>query len=91
MLLVTIDVISGSLTPAQKQNLISGFTDVAVNVDGEEARELTWVRLNEAKAHLWAIGGKPVQIDRSVTGRLSRSIRDREPIQPDFLALHGRA
>ena len=61
MPLVTIDVIKGVFTPAQKKDLISKVTEAMVRVEGENMRPVTWVRINEFESGDWAIGDKPLQ------------------------------
>jgi 4-oxalocrotonate tautomerase len=58
MPLVTIDVIKGVFTPAQKAELITHVTEAMVKVEGENMRPVTWVRVNEFESGDWAIGGK---------------------------------
>ena len=57
MPLVTIDVIEDVFTPAQKEDMIQRVTDAMVAVEGENMRQVTWVRINEVKGNDWAIGG----------------------------------
>ena len=57
MPLVTIDVIKDVFTPAQKQDMITRVTDAMVEVEGENMRPVTWVRINEVAQGDWAIGG----------------------------------
>jgi 4-oxalocrotonate tautomerase len=58
MPLVTIDVIKGVFTPEQKKKLIEKVTDAMVEVEGENLRPVTWVRINEFESGDWAIGGQ---------------------------------
>lgn len=91
MLLVTIDILSGTFTTAQKQSLIHRITEAAVDVDGPVMRELTWVRLNETDPGQWAIGGRPMAApDVRGDSFAVQPISDREPIHPDFSGLDGR-
>jgi 4-oxalocrotonate tautomerase len=59
--LVTIDVIKNVFTPKQKQDLISKVTAAMVEVEGENMRGVTWVRINEFESGDWAIGGKALK------------------------------
>jgi len=59
--LVTIDVIKDVFTPKQKQDLISKVTAAMVEVEGENMRGVTWVRINEFESGDWAIGGKALK------------------------------
>ena len=58
MLLATIDVLENALTPDQKGRLIEKITSALVEVQGENIRPVTWVRINEFEAGDWAIGGQ---------------------------------
>ena len=60
MPMVTIDVIKDVFTPEQKQALISKVTEAMIEVEGENMRPVTWVRINEFEGGDWAIGGKPL-------------------------------
>jgi len=61
MPLVTIDVIKDVFTPAQKKDLITKVTQAMIQVEGENMRPVTWVRINEFESGDWAIGGKPLR------------------------------
>jgi 4-oxalocrotonate tautomerase len=61
MPLVTIDVIKNVFTPTQKKDLITKVTEAMVDVEGENMRPVTWVRINEFEGGDWAIGGKALQ------------------------------
>ena len=50
MPLVTIDVIKDVFTPKQKQELIAKVTEAMIQVEGENMRPVTWVRIDEAHA-----------------------------------------
>jgi 4-oxalocrotonate tautomerase len=58
MPLVTIDVIKDVFSPAKKQELIEKVTEAMVEVEGEEMRPVTWVRIVEIEQGDWAIGGQ---------------------------------
>ena len=58
MPLVTIDVIKNVFTPQQKEELIEKVTNAMVEVEGENMRPVTWVRIKEFESGDWAIGGK---------------------------------
>ena len=58
MPLVTIDVIKDVFTPQQKQQLIEKVTAAMIEVEGEEMRPVTWVRIAEFEGGDWAIGGR---------------------------------
>ena len=61
MPLVTIDVIKDVFTPSQKKELIAKVTDAMIQVEGENMRAVTWVRVNEFEGGDWAIGGKALR------------------------------
>jgi 4-oxalocrotonate tautomerase len=61
MPLVTIDVIKDVFTPSQKKELIAKVTDAMIQVEGENMRAVTWVRINEFEGGDWAIGGKALR------------------------------
>jgi 4-oxalocrotonate tautomerase len=58
MPLVTIDLIEGVFTPAQKADMIHRVTESLVAIEGEKLRSVTWVRINEIKQGDWGIGGQ---------------------------------
>lgn len=58
MPLVTIDIIKDVFTPKQKQQLIAKVTEAMIEVEGENMRGVTWVRVREVEGGDWAIGGK---------------------------------
>ena len=57
MPLVTIDVIKDVFTSEQKEALIRGVTEAMVAVEGENMRQVTWVKIHEVENRDWAIGG----------------------------------
>jgi len=61
MPLVTIDVIKDVFTPAQKRALIDRVTQAMIEVEGENMRPVTWVRIKEFEGGDWAIGGKALR------------------------------
>jgi 4-oxalocrotonate tautomerase len=61
MPLVTIDVIKDVFTPAQKKDLNAKVTQAMIDVEGENMRPVTWVRINEFEGGDWAIGGKALR------------------------------
>jgi 4-oxalocrotonate tautomerase len=60
MPLVTIDVIKDVFTAEQKQQLIDKVTQAMIEVEGENMRGVTWVRIQEFASGDWAIGGQPL-------------------------------
>ena len=61
MPLVTIDVIKGVFSPEQKAQMIDKVTAAMVEVEGENMRPVTWVRITEVEGGDWAIGGKTLK------------------------------
>ena len=55
---VNVKVIEGTLDADQKQEMITRLTDAILSVDGEGAREVTWVIIEEIASGEWAIGGQ---------------------------------
>ncbi len=62
MPLVTIDVIKNVFTPQQKEALIEKVTAAMIDVEGENMRPVTWVRIQEFESGDWAIGGKRLAV-----------------------------
>jgi 4-oxalocrotonate tautomerase len=56
--MVTIDVIKNVFTPKQKEQLIEKVTAAMVEVEGENMRGVTTVRIQEFESGDWAIGGQ---------------------------------
>jgi len=57
MPMVTVKVIEGVFTPAQKQEMISKITDTMVGIEGENLRPVTWVLVEEVRSGDWGIAG----------------------------------
>jgi len=58
MPLVTIDIIKDVFTAQQKRDLIDKVTNAMLEVEGENMRNVTWVRIQEFESGDWAIGGR---------------------------------
>lgn len=58
MPLVDIHVIEGVFNAADKEQIISKFTDTMVAIEGENMRGVTWVRVHDVPSGQWGIGGK---------------------------------
>ena len=63
MPLVDIDVIEGVFDDAQKALMIEKVTDAMVEVEGENMRGVTWVRVKEVRSGQWGIGGNTPSAD----------------------------
>ena len=57
---VDIEVIEGVFDEAQKVQMIEKVTDAMVEIEGENMRGVTWVRVKEVRSGQWGIGGKPI-------------------------------
>ena len=57
MPMLTVKLIEGVFTPAQKREMIRRLTDAMVSIEGEALREVTWVKIDEVKEGNWGIGG----------------------------------
>lgn len=58
MPMITVQAIENVFTPEQKKEIIEKITNAMVSVEGENLRDLTWVKIEEVKESDWAIGGK---------------------------------
>jgi len=61
MPLVAIDVIKDFFTPKEKQDMIAKVTAAMIEVEGENMRGVTTVRIQEFEGGDWAIGGKTLR------------------------------
>lgn len=78
MPLVTVRIREGSLSAAQKESLIQRITDVIVEVEGvPEARNLTWVIIDEMGDGNLGIGGRVV--DDAMIANALRAAAGRAP------------
>lgn len=57
MPLVDIEVIEGVFDEEQKTQMIEKVTNAMVEVEGENMRPVTWVRVKEVRSGHWGIGG----------------------------------
>jgi 4-oxalocrotonate tautomerase len=60
MSIITVTLIEGLLTTAQKRELAANLTDAVVRVEGEAMRAATWCIIDEVKNGHWMIGGQPL-------------------------------
>ena len=63
MPLVDIEVIEGVFDAGQKAAMIEKVTNAMVEVEGENMRQVTWVRVIEIRSGQWGIGGKTPSAD----------------------------
>lgn len=54
---VNLKLVKGQTTSEQRETIITGLTDLIVNVMGRD-RDLTVITIDELNANQWAIGGK---------------------------------
>jgi 4-oxalocrotonate tautomerase len=62
MPLVDIQVIAGTFSKDQKQEMIAKVTDTMVKIEGEALRPVTWVRIHEIPSGEWGIGDKGITV-----------------------------
>ena len=55
---VTVKVIEGVFSGAQKQEIVKKVTDAMISVEGENMRGVTTVVVEEVKSGDWGVGGK---------------------------------
>jgi 4-oxalocrotonate tautomerase len=58
MPLISVKVVEGVFTPAQKRQIIERLTETMVSIEGENMRDITWCVVDEVKSGDWGIGGK---------------------------------
>ena len=58
MALITVKLIEGRSTPAQKVQIAERLTDAMVSVEGDAMRSVTWCVIEEVTGGDWAIGGE---------------------------------
>jgi 4-oxalocrotonate tautomerase len=58
MPLLNVRLIEGVFTAEQKRQMICKLTDAMVSIEGENARPLTVVVIDEVKSGDWGFGGK---------------------------------
>lgn len=55
---ISVRVIEGVFTPAQKREIIERITDTMVAIEGEAMRHVTWCVVDEVRSGDWGIGGQ---------------------------------
>lgn len=60
MPLIQVKLIEEVLTTSQKNEVIAKLTDAIVAIEGEGARPVTWVVIEEVRSGEWGIAGKPL-------------------------------
>ncbi len=62
MPLLNVKLIEGAFTSVQKQEMIRNLTDAMVSIQGENARSVTWVVIEEVKSGDVGIGGNAITL-----------------------------
>lgn len=57
MPLITVKVIEGVFSAAQKQEMIRKLTDTMVSIEGENMRPMTMVIVEEVRSGDWGVAG----------------------------------
>lgn len=57
MPLVTINLIENVFSAEQKAEMIEKITNTMVEIEGENMRQVTWVKIEEVPEGQWGIGG----------------------------------
>ena len=60
MPLMEIHLIENVFNPEQKLQIIEKLTDAMVSIEGENMREVSWVKISEVTSGEWGIGGQPL-------------------------------
>ena len=60
MPLIQVKLIEEVLTTSQKNEIIAKLTDAIVAIEGEGARPVTWVVIEEIRSGEWGIAGQPL-------------------------------
>jgi 4-oxalocrotonate tautomerase len=60
MSIITVRLIEGLLSTAQRQQLARTLTNAVVRIEGEAMRAVTWCVIEEVKNGNWTIGGQPL-------------------------------
>ncbi|MEP3329508.1 tautomerase family protein [Sedimentitalea sp.] len=63
MPLVDIELIEGVFDDAQKARMIEKVTNAMVEVEGENMRPVTWVRIKEVRSGHWGMGGNTLSTE----------------------------
>ena len=58
MPLVTINLIENVFSAEEKAEMIKKITDTMVEIEGENMRQVTWVKIEEVPEGQWGIGGQ---------------------------------
>jgi|KBSMisStaDraftv2_1062788.scaffolds.fasta_scaffold71175_2 4-oxalocrotonate tautomerase len=74
MSIITVKLIEGTLSSAQKLRLGKNLTDTVVAIEGEVMRPVTWCIIEDIRDGQWFIGGQPLRRKDilGITGRNGR-------------------
>jgi 4-oxalocrotonate tautomerase len=81
MPIVTVKLIEGVFTPAQKRDIVRKLTDTMVSIEGESLRPYTWVVIEEVKSGDWGIAGNPLTTEDVKALAAGRPGGSRQPNQ----------
>lgn len=57
MPLITVNLIENVFSQEEKVEIINKLTDAMVEIEGENMRSVTWVKIEEVPEGQWGIGG----------------------------------
>jgi 4-oxalocrotonate tautomerase len=57
MPLITVNLIENVFSQEQKKEMIEKLTNTMVEIEGENMRQVTWVKIEEIPEGQWGIGG----------------------------------
>jgi 4-oxalocrotonate tautomerase len=57
MPLITVKLIENVFNAEEKSEMITRLTDTMVDIEGENMRSVTWVKIEEVPEGHWGIGG----------------------------------
>ncbi|MBT3045742.1 MAG: 4-oxalocrotonate tautomerase [gamma proteobacterium symbiont of Ctena orbiculata] len=57
MPLITVNLIENVFSPEDKVQMIEKLTNAMVEIEGENMRSVTWVKIEEVPEGQWGIGG----------------------------------
>jgi 4-oxalocrotonate tautomerase len=63
MPIIEVKVMEKVLSPAEKQAIAEGITEVFAATVGDAARAVTWVVIQDVASGQWTMGGNPVTTD----------------------------
>ena len=60
---ISVKLIEGVFSDAQKREMIAKLTDTMVAIEGEALRPVTWVTVEEVQSGHWGVGGNGLTTD----------------------------